>query len=806
MNSKQIKKYLALSFFGIASITQAADNLGYDATYTRLRNNPSEYSWLQERSTEDVNFANMVLCMIKKSGADRPEVINKGPYVVSVQAGSCDKNDSSSSAAQGGQSSVATEYEYGVAKSTYNSSDSTLTLNFWFHPTETELTKVREDNRRTANTTRATVKITLPANEVGFDEVTWVNLPANSTTGLPTSNNLSDAVGYGAMKPVKTANGFLISYVSFYKDYWSPSGSTRWMNLARTGNKGNVSLVGTVQSSEWDNTAQQNVDIPFNLSANDNEFVRAKWDRANQVWGPEICFDRKNIKYNTWNYVLFDEDGNRKYLNANVDVTYTDAATGKSYRGNYSNDNFWMPDNANTLIATAKTANVVVQDQQGNKKDGVITVRDGNLRKVVISKTNLSSLEGIVLNYWDCKTNPNNCASQQIVWNKTSQRFNKATDGVATNNSATSIFPNGDLWVNTNGGITYVIKGVWASNNGVWSVDWTNANNLNNNTIATTRTQRRLTAEETTALQGQTLNCISNCPLFDQASSTIKTYTANKIYTGSESLNISNSNNNQFRNTYGWTYTFDAATGKLFNSGDSNNALVYTGFISGGNSTGSKYAESGALIPSNTLSLQNLSAAAKCSTNQNETNACPWNYEPTEYYVWRTGEMQWNKDWSLTVGGAPLQLDNRLNVTFECPQNREGCTAGAKFVMDYNGPGRLWGVPNKCVDSENYATECTNNTINKQWINKFNLTKSAVDADKTTDKVVGSDGKTYFILPQGSGEYYMPKNTCTARLGSPLPAVAMADIFVASKVDLSASPLDPLKDDVTVRDGEVVKK
>lgn len=154
----------------------------------------------------------------------------------------------------------------------------------------------------------------------------------------------------------------------------------------------------------------------------------------------------------------------------------------------------------------------------------------------------------------------------------------------------------------------------------------------------------------------------------------------------------------------------------------------------------------------------------------------------------------------------PLQLDNRLNVTFECPPNREGCTAGAKFVMDYNGPGRLWGVPNKCVDSENYASDCTNNTINKQWINKFNLTKSAVDADKTTDKVVGSDGKTYFILPQGSGEYYMPKNTCTARLGTPLPAVAMADIFVASKVDLSSSPLDPLKDDVTVRDGEVVKK
>jgi hypothetical protein len=416
----------------------------------------------------------------------------------------------------------------------------------------------------------------------------------------------------------------------------------------------------------------------------------------------------------------------------------------------------------------------------------------------------LSDLDRVILNYWKCDTNGANCGNVPIAWNKDTSQFVTASDGVISSTAVSSAdLPRYDFWFNANG-IGYVIRAVYAQSGNNWVADWSSTN-LNNNTKIFSRQEKKLTATELAALSNVTLNCIGNCPMWNGDSSRINTYNAGKQYVGSGSLNQGLGNGTEF----GFTYTFNPTTGKLYNAAQQA-ALEYTEFKNS-SSTSSKSVQSGPLIPASAITLANLSKAAKCNASDgdaNTTNVCPWNYENalSEYYIWRSGERQWEKDWSLTIDGSAPQLDDRMSVTYTCPANREGCSQGAKANLDYNGPGRLWGIPNKCVDADNYSVECSGSTQNQQWINKFNLTASAVNADKTTDFVLDSKGVKYYVLPQGSGEYYPQKNinTCALTLGDARPEIRIADLFNRSLVDLSPAPLNALTDDVTVRDGELV--
>ena len=772
----------------------------YDEAYTSLRNNPNNYSWTQERSISSVNFANMVLCFIKKSGSDKKDAIGRGPYVAAVQEGSCDLG--SNNASTDGQTTAQTRYSYAVVRSDYDAASQSLQIKFWMRPSQSELEKAQSDNQRQAEATHVTIKISLPANEIGFDQVTWIGFPADKVTGIPTTYDFNQAISYGTMVPTTSGSGFNISMVNWEKNKWTPAnGVTKWLNLARTGPRGQVSLVGTVQDTEWSNTAQADVEAKFKLNATDTEFIRSRYNSTNASWDAPICFDRTSFKFTTWNYNLYTEAGALVDVKSNVDVTYA-ANNGTSYRGNYSNDNFWMPDAAQSEIATKGTVNVDVQDQAGAKKAGVVKVNNGSLRKVINTQTSLSDLDHVILNYWKCPSDGSACSNVPIAWRKDLSQFVTASNGAISSSAVASAdFPRNDFWFNSNG-INYVIRAVYAQSGNTWAADWSSTN-LNNNTKIFSRQEKKLTTAELNALNGVTLNCVGNCPMWDSNTSNINTYNAGKQYVVSGSLNQGLSNGT----TFGYTYTFNPTSGKLYNDAQQT-ALEYTAFKNSSVAT-AKSMQSGPLIPANAKSLADLSKASKCSASDadaNTTNVCPWNYENTlaEYYIWRTGERQWEKDWSLTVDGSTPKLDDRMSVTYTCPANHEGCSQGSKTVLDYNGPGRLWGVPNKCVDADNYSLECSSSTQNQQWINKFNLTASAVNADKSTDFVLDSKGVKYFVLPQGSGEYYPQKNSCSLTLGDARPEVRIADLFNRTLVDVSPAPLNALTDDVTVRDGELV--
>ena len=101
----------------------------YTYALSKLKANPDNYNWLQERSVEGVEFASMVLCLIKATGADMGTQINKGPYLATVTLGSCEKNSTTSTSSDSSGASTGTMYEYFVMNST--SDGTNLDVKLW---------------------------------------------------------------------------------------------------------------------------------------------------------------------------------------------------------------------------------------------------------------------------------------------------------------------------------------------------------------------------------------------------------------------------------------------------------------------------------------------------------------------------------------------------------------------------------------------------------------------------------------------------------------------------------------------------
>jgi len=826
--------YLSLisSFLVVSAF--AADN--YDQALAKLRSYPDNYAWVQERSLDNLNFPNMILCMIRQTAAANLELINTGAYVVSVLDKSCDK-DGITDTLSLGQSSPVTVYNKGVMKSTHDVANNRLIFNFWMPPGASEIDHAKQRNdQRKVTYTFATVIVNNPNNnnnnEIGFSEVYWTGFDTDLTTLKPKSTSQSDRVEYGSflVTPL-SGGGYNLSMVSWQNNIWSPNGGgVEWLNLTRTGSKETVNLYGTTQKIVWDQNATPNAYgnretiAKYLLNANNQEFLRKTYNGVTNQWGAAVCFDRTTPKSNTWNYTLYSDTGVQKDVNSMIELRYTDNS-GKTYNGNFQNNNVWFENDVLFTIGANKTAAVKALKNDGTSENATLTMKDGGLQKVTLVQTPLSSLKDTPLDYWNCTNG--NCSNVKISWstvNNVTAFYTVDSSTLVRTNTLFTNFPTwNNMWVNTNG-TSYVLKvPVNNSNQPQW-------NTLNNSSLANSRQQRNLTQVEMSEIEasGDKLLCINNCPMWNADKSQIDGFTASTAYvSGVINNNNRSNNNNSTWGGNGWSYKIvngnlvneHAVTGGQYYA----DPLIYTtlkkqvlnsdGTTDYGKGYGSSALVRATAAGASTKLASMANAVAQTSVCGNNNSWCPWNYEDTlvgtSFYIWQTGEMQWNKSWALAMsnGQAPI-LDNQMNVTYTCPAGRSECNPGAKYILNYNGPGKLWGVPNKCVDQENYNTTCDSNTKNTQWINKFNLSKSPVDVD-SNDFVTMPDPSnlqnnlTFKLLPNGSNIYYPVKN-CTLPEPDETPAVNLSQ-FKAEMIDFSAAPLDTTVEPPTVVQGSIIR-
>jgi len=301
---------------------------------------------------------------------------------------------------------------------------------------------------------------------------------------------------------------------------------------------------------------------------------------------------------------------------------------------------------------------------------------------------------------------------------------------------------------------------------------------------------------------------MANCPMWNAASSDIVSVNASDP---NQAVNRMTPNGSYYETGKAYQYNYDPDQRKLFNTTvNSASAIEIGGALKTtyNRNLVNKSIYSGALV---TTALNTVVDASRCTWNTNWL--CGWDYENSidQYYYWRSGEHQWEKQWTVKINGVVPTLEDPIMVKYTCPSGRTDCTPGSKVVLNYNGPGQLWGIPNRCVSADDYtvSVNCNDNSVNKQWLNKFNLTTSPVNADKTTDKVtkVSDASKEYWILPQGSGEWYNKKGAGTAAdcsvtlpTGTSQP-INVDTYYKPAMTDIGSPPLDFRTTPVSIQNG-----
>lgn len=745
----------------------------YSADYQKLRNNKSNYVWMNDMTVENAEFVNMVLCYVKNTGADLVALAGSGAYHAQIDAGKCEASSvtdaSQDSASSGG--SIQTQ-SFVVISELVNDK---LDVKLWF-PTEVE----NNNGGQTAYT--ISVRILLPISgeglDIGIDRLDYILHPANVST-LDADYNPNNAVAYGALITDKVNGGWRVKMGERIMEDLTvianprpilPGGinapddvkaraASMWFNLVKEGSGTSARLRGYSQGEEWDNNTQAAIYPTYSISLDNQEYLKQKVDSSGVAIGSSQCFDRSRSTFSTWAYNLYDESTGALVKR---NSTYRIKHNGKW--GNYHQWGAWLGQDG--LYSLTFPVNVDIDTGSSSLTAGQLTKRDGKLMKVTSIINTLDELKGIPLDFY----NPS--PAVQISWNGTN--FVKVAElqngSFAPVTEANYTFPNDisgwqtiGLWSrSTNGEVK--INGV--RNGNTYTYAFTGQTQL----ISSLRTD--LKGADLAALEGKQFNCLNNCPTI-----------SNGVISGSNVNSLSDA-----------VKSYKIIDGVL-KSVDGQISYTYSTTVSDLVSNDKNF-QSGQLISNDDLSSSALKTRYTCSDNTNFCGYQMWGDSTLgTHYVWSTGEKTWNKNLELVVNGSALALEPQLNVEYSCPSGRS-CGGATKVILNYNGPKQLWGIPNKCIDASTLATVSCNADGNKRWVNLFNLTSSPVDAVRATDYVtdLSNRNKKYLLLPQGSEEFYETKGSCSVNPPSESYAaskVVVEDIFLADRAVIGTKPINP---------------
>ena len=177
--------------------------------------------------------------------------------------------------------------------------------------------------------------------------------------------------------------------------------------------------------------------------------------------------------------------------------------------------------------------------------------------------------------------------------------------------------------------------------------------------------------------------------------------------------------------------------------------------------------------------------ALECNMGSPEgpvTGTCSWQvWDLNTFYTWETGPNEWNKMTSLQDSdGNYVAFDPPLMVEYT------RSTTGAKYYLQYNGFGNLWGIPGKCIDADSgEEVECykgDDDERNIRWVPEF----SVVAGDAVIDT---ASELTYYVKPIDQEQQMIAAevSACTGA-GLSLTSYTLPDATLVADPGIGAKP------------------
>lgn len=768
-------KALKVDFANAAKAIPTDPNSDYvkDATIT----------YVSERSAESFSRVNEILCSLDQSRY--VDMVNEGDYIAKIDTTQCAQDkDSAKGAGEDSQNqstgSNATTYEDWTVNSSRAENQPHI-IKVWIH----EKAKNMGPFSDPAKTIYIGVTITEGKSDTNKLGLFTAYFKACSDGDLVCETPLMR----GLLKTVKDANNkvmlnFLVT--GGMGEFTFEEKASLYKSLDGTTGEGSASM------TDFDEH-EGAVSKAFNFSNNATYFYRSDTDGSNAV-----CMSRENPVTNVWRYGLYNSAGARvARSNPGFPVRFTSGD--RDYFGFAGYYGIGFPPDV-----TLPSGSTVYKQTFSSSSDSItetpytVFVASGRLQKHVKKDTTLGKIKNVSLSWNKCEDQGQgqwSCSDYRVKWNGT-QLIKDGIRSQSTNwmwkdlTAEPVTFAQNDFSFNFyseslggDGRIDLMIPNTLH--------DWNDPDSLpikqiavSDLTDATLVIFHRISTVYPGETVPATLACLENCIDPAKIDTQDPHFTNSSYKGGNENFNVTNMNTapgSLVAGTNYIAYTFDTDLAH-------ENAMVlkYGGdpVVLSSNSNQQNGVWGGSLFEMNTANK----AALECdlppgSPPQAVAGTCGWKvWDLDTFYTWETGANEWNK---LT---ALLDADS-VPVAFSPPLMVEYTLAatGAKYFLEYNGFGDLWGIPGKCVNADTgldapcYTEEGDKRNI--RWVPGFSIAAGETVID------VDDNSITYYVKPLEQEEQMVSVGAATcASAGLSLTGYDLPDASLVQDPGIGSEP------------------
>jgi hypothetical protein len=646
-----------VDFAGAAQALAAESDYNTDETHT--------YVW--DESMESLKTVNMILCLMDQTRAS--EMVNKGAYIALVNEEKCEQGKNQSSAGTSGQSSGGKTVKY----------------NKW------TILSARADNNSPQY-----VKIWVPGepNSNDPDEAQTILVDVTAFEGVsPTKpyghfkmnfKGVVDAGGFGGSpgNEALVMKGTLetidnvedkpqFRFIDIGGTAANPELANFGANFSLTeaanvilddvdGNNGKAKTYSSFSDGQFSEEGT------YALSFNTSNLLRGKDDDNDNIADTQMCLSRTSYNTQVWRYNLYrSTDGSRVELNSGFPFRYD---TGSSeVHGHVSYWGLWIEEG----VTIADGATIVKQDYQSESSANyTVNIAPGKLIRRTANQVALSDYNGDQFYTW----------AQHPTFGYPQPNYDS---WVVTISNGEFVITHGVKWGNggpqqtdvTDGNVSFGFTGenlmLWSDALGGNVVYVHDPNVQVANRQVTYYKEEFVHAGDGTLLPGGATSAALYC--YDRCLKGSLTQT---------DVDGAGSVDDLYYDPNGGPYNYlaEVSAGKL---------LVKDHL--------------GKTVSADGLSLSNLAHDWGINTGEMVIDTSginnPWDvYNQPVSYRWETGSNSWNKlvtvrddHNSLVVFDRPMTFSYTHSQANDA--NDDAAHAGKTFLLQYGGPGELWGFP-----------------------------------------------------------------------------------------------------------------
>jgi hypothetical protein len=678
-----LKKAGGLSTMGVVTLSS------FPAT-SQINTDPTQ-SYVWDESMNSLSTVNEILCYISQTGAS--SMVNKGAYTALVDENKCRQGQDQSSSASTGQSSTTQTVQYNkwTIEATRADNSSPEFVHVWVpgKPGSTD-----PQDSQTILVEMTVTEGVSDTNPFGKFSMNFEGVVDGSLVGGTAGTQVE--MMKGSLKTVDNASG--TPQFQFIDLEGHAANSTLPANMSHSSavnvvlddSSGTTGRARTADSDTHDDGmgGTQTDQGAYVVAFDANDFLRGKDADNSGTIDPsteETCTSRTDFTTNVWNYNLYYESagtfmgkpvtaGQRVELNSGYPFVYDN--NGTQVNGNVSYWGLWTEDGVS--IPDGATITKVSYDNSSASENQTLHIAPGKLVRRTAHMGNLTDFQGQEFQYFGFLPSNPNVYGQYFV------TVGDGTGGMTANHFyATDSFVWGDNGpvrtalgsaedvTPTTDGMTLDMQSdalggqvIFVYDSSVAAANWT----------ITYYTQDFINSADSTLFASSTtatLYCYDRCLKGGIDSAAVQAATSEQDFYHSTSFNLSAP----------WTYTATVSNGKVILTDDSNGLEVSTDGLD--------------------LSAfgHDWGIASGEMVTDTSVLTSTWDiYNTVQSYHWETGSNDWNH--MVTVVDANNNTVNfdpplSFNYTHVAGNDANGSTTyvGQTFLLQYGGPGQLWGFP-----------------------------------------------------------------------------------------------------------------